>query len=198
MILPASFYGRDTPTVARDLLGCFLVHDELAGLTSGRIVETEAYITNDEAAHSFRGRTRRNSAVFGPVGHAYVFAVYGNRYCFNVVTGNAGGGEAVLVRALEPVDGIPLMQERRGTDNPLLLCSGPARLAQALGIGPECNTLSLTEGPLHILAADSRPGYLPVPGTGIARTTRIGITKSRELLLRFSIRDSRFVSRRKG
>src|SRR5271169_6269704 len=108
MLLPASFYGRDTITVARDLLGCFLVHDERAGLTSGRIVETEAYLANDEAAHSFRGRTKRNSAVFGPVGHAYIFAVYGNRYCFNVITGNAGGGEAVLVRALEPVDGIPL------------------------------------------------------------------------------------------
>lgn len=194
MILPTSFYAEDMVEVAQRLIGCFLVHDTDAGPASGRIVETEAYLVGDEAAHSFGGRTRRNRAVFGPVGHAYVFAVYGNRYCFNVVTGNRGG-EAVLIRALEPVDGIALMQERRGTSNPLLLCSGPARLAQALGIGLACSTMRLTDGRLTILLPDSMPGYLPIPDDSIARTTRIGVTKSRDLPLRFFVRDNRYVSR---
>ncbi|NLM29090.1 MAG: DNA-3-methyladenine glycosylase [Methanomicrobiales archaeon] len=196
MILPPSFYERDTVTVAKDLLGCLLVHREEAA-TMGWIVEVEAYLRDDPAAHSYRGETPRNQAMFGPAGHAYVYRIYGLHTCFNVVTGPEGTGEAVLVRALEPAGGIGLMQARRGTDDPFALTSGPGKLTQALNITMDLDGRSLSGGPLEIWSPESLPGRR-VEGAGgeIVQTTRIGITKAADLPLRFYLKGSRYISRR--
>lgn len=192
MILPAAFYERDTVTVAQNLLGCLLVHCEET-TTAGRIVEVEAYLRGDPAAHSYRGETKRNSAMFGPAGHAYVYRIYGLHTCVNVVTGTKGAGEAVLVRALEPVVGLDLMQARRGTDDPLSLASGPGKLAQALGITMDLNGTSLRDGPLQVRSSANPPEFRP---EDIVQTTRVGITKAADLPLRFYLKGSRYVSRR--
>jgi len=134
MILPPEFYAHDAVTVAKDLLGCLLVHQEEAGMAAGWIVEDEAYLRGDPAAHSFRGETKRNRVLFGPPGRAYIYRIYGLYTCIDVVTGPEGAGGAVLIRALEPAVGIDLMRERRGTDDPLALASGPGKLTEALGI----------------------------------------------------------------
>lgn len=197
MILPPGFYRRDTVTVAKDLLGCLLVHREEKGTTMGWIVEDEAYLRDDPAAHSFRGETRRNSVMFGPVGHAYIYRIYGLHTCVNVVTGSEGAGEAVLIRALEPVAGIDLMQARRGMDDPVSLASGPGKLTQALGITMDLNGTPLYEGPLQVWSPESLPGRRPegLPGV-IVQTTRVGITKAADLPLRFYRNGNRYISRR--
>jgi len=194
MILPPSFYEQETIAVATQLLGCRLVHLEAAGTICGKIVETEAYLVNDSAAHSFIGKTKRNNVLFGPVGHAYMYFVYGMHYCVNVVTGEEGSGEAVLIRALEPLKGIPVMEKRRGTGDLRQLCSGPAKLAQAFGITLTMNGAPLFEGPLQIRSPDTLPDQ--AQQFAIEQTTRIGIVKSRELPLRFYIRGNRFISRK--
>ncbi|MBE3588049.1 MAG: DNA-3-methyladenine glycosylase [Thermoanaerobacteraceae bacterium] len=188
-ILPRSFYGRDTVLVARELIGHYLVHDSPEGLTAGRIVETEAYLQGDPACHASRGMTNRNRVMFGPPGHAYVYFIYGMYYCFNVVTAAAGVGEAVLIRSLEPVAGIPLMQARRGREKLTELCSGPARLVLAMGITREHNGCDLTRGPLFLCRGEGE--HLPV-----VTTTRIGIREGAELPLRFYLQGSKYVSRR--
>ena len=172
------------------------MHLEGAETTVGRIVETEAYLSNDPASHGFIGKTKRNSVLFGPVGHAYVYFIYGMHYCFNVVTGQVGSGEAVLIRALEPLQGIPLMQQRRKVEKLSLLCSGPARLVQALAITPAFNGLSLLDGPLQLWSAESLSSFPIVQGTDIVETTRIGIAKAKELPLRFYIKGNSHISRR--
>jgi len=196
VILPRSFYERDAITVATGLLGCCLVHREDGFVTAGRIVETEAYLQGDPAAHSFRGRTPRTSVLFGPPGHAYVYFVYGMHWCMNVVTGTGEDRGAVLLRALEPVEGIPAMEERRKTKELRLLCSGPARLAQALAITGEFNGSSLLTGPLRIVSKD----HSPVDGTRgteeIVQTTRVGISKAQDKPYRFYLKRSQHVSRR--
>jgi len=194
MILPPSFYEQETIAVATQLLGCRLVHLEAEGTPCGKIVETEAYLVNDSAAHSFIGKTKRNSVVFGPVGHAYVYFVYGMHYCVNVVTGEEGSGEAVLIRALEPLKGIPVMEKRRGIKDIRSLCSGPAKLTKALGITLAMNGAPLFEGPLQIRSPDRVPDQ--TEQFAIEQTTRIGIVKSRELPLRYYIRGNRFISRK--
>jgi len=196
MILPRTFYEQDTLSAARDLLGCFLVHREEEGTTIGRIVENEAYVENDQAAHSYGGVTDRNRVLFGPPGRAYVFFIYGLYCCVNAVTGREGKGEAVLIRALEPADGIGLMEARRKTDKLTALCSGPGKLTQALHITMEDNGLSLTDSPLQIWSADSIARYQPPPGDQVVQTTRIGISKSTDLPLRFYIRGNRFISKK--
>jgi DNA-3-methyladenine glycosylase len=196
MILPRSFYEQDTITVARKLLGCFLVHQEDEGTTIGRIVEDEAYVEQDQAAHSYIGITERNRVMFGPAGHAYIFFIYGMHYCVNAVTGGEAKGEAVLIRALEPVAGIGLMQARRKTDRIADLCRGPGKLTQALHITGEENGLSLTDSPLQIWSPGSLPGYGPPAEDEIVQTTRVGILKSKNLPFRFYIRGCRFVSRK--
>jgi DNA-3-methyladenine glycosylase len=196
MILPRSFYEQDTLSVARKMLGCFLVHREEEGTTIGRIVEDEAYVEHDQAAHSSIGITGRNRVLFGPPGHAYVFFIYGMHSCVNAVTGREGKGEAVLLRALEPLQGIGLMQARRKTEKVTSLCSGPGKLTQALHITLQHNGVSLTDSPLQIWSADSMPGYEPPNEDGIVETTRIGISKSKDLPFRFYIKGSRFVSRK--
>lgn len=172
--LPRSFYERDTLTVARDLLGCELVHETPEGVAAGIVVEVEAYLgPEDRAAHSFGGRrTARTEAMWGPAGHAYVFQTYGLHFCFNVVTVGPGVPQAVLVRALEPTRGLELMARRRGVppERATLLCSGPARLCQALGITRAQYGHDLTRPPLYLCR-----GRGPVPDEAVATGPRIGV-----------------------
>ncbi|MEW6423486.1 MAG: DNA-3-methyladenine glycosylase [Bacillota bacterium] len=188
-ILPRSFYARDTSLVAQELLGHYLVHSTPDGVTAGKIVETEAYLQDDPACHAARGMTKRNRVMFGPPGHAYIYFIYGMYYCFNAVTREEGVGEAVLVRALEPVAGISLMQERRGRKKLSELCSGPGRLVQALGITKEQNGQDLTKGSLVICRGRN-------DRLAAVRTTRIGIKNGSELPLRFYIAGNPFVSQK--
>jgi DNA-3-methyladenine glycosylase len=195
MILPPWFYGQETVSVAKHLLGCYLVHLEGEATTLGSIVETEAYLVGDPASHAFIGQTPRNRVMFGPVGHAYVYLIYGLHHCVNAVTGQAGTGEAVLIRALEPLQGIAVMQERRRTHTLHLLCNGPARLTEALAITRAFNGIPLFEGPLQIWSADSLPAAPVVEEDDIVHTTRIGIAKAKELPLRFYLKGNRYISR---
>ena len=190
--LGAAFFARDAATVARALLGCVLLHRNEAGLCGGRIVETEAYLAlGDPASHSHRRPTAPNASMFARAGTAYVYRIYGVHLCFNVVTGPVGVGEAVLIRALEPLCGIEAQRRRRGVEDLRALCSGPGKLAQALGLGPEMDGESLLAGPLGVWS-----GERVVAGVEI--TPRIGITKARELPLRFVLEASPFASRRRG
>ena len=195
MILPRSFYEEETVTVAKTLLGCYLVHREGNMTTSGIIVETEAYLQQDPAAHSFHGRTPGNSVLFGPAGHAHLFFVYGRYWCMNVVTGRGAGGEAVLLRALEPEEGIPVMQKRRGFKDLELLCSGPGRLTQALAITGKYNGRPLDAGPLQIWSPDSISGKGVIPQQEVVQTTRVGISRAREFPYRFFLKGNPYVSR---
>ncbi len=190
--LPITFYQQDTLTVAKALLGAFLVHESPDGRTVGRIVETEAYLSGDPACHAYRRQTPRNATMFGPPGHAYVYQIYGIHYCVNVVTAAPGVGEAVLIRALEPVEGIELMQRRRNTQKLTDFCKGPGRLVQAMGITKAMNGISLLAPPLSILPGMAYPQY-PADFT-IVTTTRIGITRGTDLLYRFYAQKSPFVS----
>ncbi|MBM7854786.1 DNA-3-methyladenine glycosylase [Desulfohalotomaculum tongense] len=188
--LAREFYNRDTVQVARELLGCLLVHHSPEGAAGGIIVETEAYTQHgDPACHASRGMTPRNRVMFGPPGHAYVYFTYGIHYCFNAVTNAEGVGDAVLIRALQPEIGIPLMQKRRGRERLKDLCSGPAKLVQALGMSGEHNGADLTAGPVRLY-----PGWDRVPE--IVTTTRIGIREGAELPLRFYIKDNPYISKK--
>jgi DNA-3-methyladenine glycosylase len=178
--LSASFFARDVVSVARDLIGATLLVDGVGGL----IVETEAYATHDPASHSFGGATRRNAAMFGPPGHAYVYRSYGIHWCLNFV---CEPGSAVLVRALEPRFGLDAMRERRGSDAVRLLCSGPGRLCQALGVTIAMNGSALDAAPFSILKAELSLDVVAGP--------RIGITRAVELPWRFAHRNSPFLSR---
>ena len=178
--LPGTFFRRPADQVARDLLGHRLV-STLGGVrTSGRIVETEAYLgPEDPASHAAtrQGRTDRNAPMFGPGGTSYVYFIYGMHWCFNVVTGEVGEPQAVLIRALEPEEGLRTMGERRGREGDLT--SGPARLCQALDITGEWNGHPLSDPPLRIL-----PGK-PVPSDQVAISGRIGIRQARDWPLRY-------------
>ena len=196
MILPPEFYARDTVSLAKALLGTCLVHETRQGRTAGRIVETEAYLCDDAACHAARGKTKRNAVMFGPPGHAYVYLIYGTYYCFNVVSAGEGIGEAVLIRALEPVDGMELMQRRRGTDGIHSLCSGPGKLCSALAITPKVNGVALFSGALTIT---DLPGVPAVKPADIVTTARIGINAENLAVhepLRYYIKGSEFASRR--
>jgi len=190
--IPRAFFLRPTPLVARDLLGQVLVHDSPEGTTAGIIVETEAYLRDDPASHSFRGPTARNASMFGPPGRAYVYLIYGVHRCLNVVTAPEGVGEAVLLRALEPIEGLALMRLRRGDVADRDLCNGPGKLVQAMGIEGAHDGLDFAHGPIGL-----RESRLTRPGRArIVRDTRVGITNGRDLPLRFHLRESPFVSRR--
>lgn len=188
-ILPRSFYAGNTVEAAKTLLGNILVHETDDGLTAGKIVETEAYIQGDPACHASRGMTPRNRVMFGVPGHAYVYFIYGLYYCFNVVTAPAGVGEAVLIRALEPLQGLQLMQARRKRERLAELCSGPARLVQAMGITREHNGVDLTGGKLYVSKGEDAP-------LQFVTTTRIGIKEEVPLPLRFYLAGSSFISRK--
>jgi DNA-3-methyladenine glycosylase len=196
MILQRPFYQRDTVTVAKDLLGKILVHESSQGMTSGRIVETEAYKgPEDQAAHSSGGRrTPRNEVMFGEKGHAYVYFIYGMYYCFNVTTGNVlGKPEAVLLRALQPVAGKKIMAKRRGTKqtDAIKLTNGPSKLCMAMDISRPQNKTDLTSPPLYIKDA---PPVLP---DDIVKTKRIGVDyagKWKNNPWRFYIKENKYVS----
>lgn len=196
MILPRAFYARPTLDVAPDLIGAVLVHDGAGGRAAGVIVEVEAYIgESDPACHAAPGPTTRNAPLYGPPGVAYVYLNYGIHYLVNAVTEPAGSPAAILIRALEPVEGEPLMRRRRGryagrrpdafdTDE---LCRGPGNLTRALGISLRQNTSDLTRGPLRI--EDRRLGPRP-----LAWSRRVGINVGVEAEWRVYAADSRAVS----
>ena len=179
--LGRKFYARDTERVARELLGCYLVSTVDNRRTAGRIIEVEAYVgPHDPAAHGFGNRrTPRNTSMFGAPGTAYVYRSYGLHWCFNVVTEHEGYPAAVLVRALDPVAGLATMARRRGTDTRRLLCAGPGRVCQALGITRATDGASLARGPVRI-TRPSRHEIAPCLVTG-----RIGISKAADWPLRF-------------
>jgi DNA-3-methyladenine glycosylase len=196
--LRRSFYEQETTELARVLLGTFLVHKTIDGVSVGRIVETEAYLGSaDPASHAFRGPTKRNTSMFGPPGHLYLYFIYGVHWCCNIVSAPRGVGEAVLLRALEPVAGLALMRERRGVESERDLSRGPGRLVKAMGLGPEHDGADLVRGPLGIW---DRASWSPPPGARwdepIDSSPRVGISRAAEMPLRFSLRQNPFVSRR--
>jgi DNA-3-methyladenine glycosylase len=186
MILPRRFYSRPTIEVAKDLLGKKLRHGE----TSGIIVETEAYLGEDDlAAHSSRGITDRTRVIFGPPGHAYVYFIYGMYECLNLVAEPAGKPGCVLIRSVEPTDGIDMMRLRRPRAKRVEdLASGPGKLTLAFGITRKLNGSDVTRPPLTV--------YDGPPPARIVTTPRIGITRCADWPLRFYAADNRFVSRR--
>ncbi|SOD78110.1 DNA-3-methyladenine glycosylase [Spirosoma fluviale] len=208
--LPSDFYqSHSTLTLAQLLLGCELVHESAEGVTAGIIVETEGYLTDDPACHAYRRQTTRNAAMFGPAGTLYVYQIYNHYNCINVVTGPEGVGEAILIRALEPTEGIDLMGLRRNeafktgferyrsntidattADGQRNLANGPAKLTIALGITKnEHNASSLTTGNIYIRG--------PVlHDFDMVTTTRIGLTHGTDLPYRYYIKGNKFVSRK--
>ena len=188
--LPREFYDRDADGVARDLLGAVLECRSPEGIARGRIVETEAYLgPHDPACHAAAGLTDRNRALFGPPGRAYVYFIYGVHWCVNAVTRETGFGSAVLIRALEPLEGLALMRRRRDTERLTELTSGPAKLCYALGIDGGYDGLRLDRGPLRILAG------APVPASRLGVSARIGIVKAADWPLRFFETENPHVSR---
>ena len=189
--LPREFYARDPGTVARELLGKVLVRATDEGVISGRIVETEAYLSRrDPACHAHRGPNRKNATMFGHAGHAYVYMIHA-RWCLNAVTEEVGLGSAVLIRAIEPLEGIELMRGRRRVDALRDLARGPARLCEALGVTKVYDGWDLTIGRELWIAADRASNG---PPTRIARSARIGISSARRRLLRYFVAGSPFVS----
>lgn len=189
-VLPREFYHRDTVEVARELLGKRLVRRSLEGVATGRIVEVEAYLPiDDPACHASRGRTRSNEAMFGPPGRAYVYPIH-SRYCFNVVTQGEGIPTAVLIRAIEPLTGIELMQRRRGRQDRSELARGPARLCQALAIDRRLDHWDLVRGQ-RLWIDDEFSGSTTLV---VGQSKRIGVTSAHDLLLRFFEANSLWVS----
>jgi DNA-3-methyladenine glycosylase len=181
--LGRDFFARSVHEVAPDLVGATLLVDGVGG----PIVEVEAYDHEDPASHAFRGRTARNASMFGPPGRAYVYRSYGIHWCLNLVCEEAGTAAAVLLRALEPAEGLDAMRERRRTESPRLLCSGPGRLCEALGVTRAHDGLALDEPPFELRAA--------VHPVEVAAAPRIGITRAAELPWRYVLAGSRFLSR---
>lgn len=191
--LPRDFYARDTSAVARELLGQYLLRRLNGDRLVCRIVETEAYYgSGDPASHAARGRTPRSGIMFGPAGHAYVYFNYGVHYLLNVVTEAEGTAGAVLIRALEPVEGIETMLANRPVVDFRQLANGPGKLTKALSIDLRDNGADLTRGNLGIVRGDSLVGDRIVAGP------RIGIREGKEYPYRFYIEDNQFVSRRNG
>jgi len=186
MRLAQDFYERSVHEVARELIGCVVRHGE----TAGRIVETESYHMEEPACHAFAGVTERTRTLYGEPGRAYVYFSYGIHSLLNAVAEGEGVGAAVLIRALEPVDGVELMRQRRDLARVEDLCSGPGKLTQALGIGLPLNGSSLVDGPIELLRRE-----LDVREPRVVAAERIGITKAMELPWRFCDADSVHVSR---
>jgi DNA-3-methyladenine glycosylase len=181
--LKAADFAGASSDMARTLIGATVLVDGVGG----RVVETEAYDHEDPASHSFSGPTPRNIAMFGPPGRAYVYRSYGIHWCLNFVCSEEGHGAGVLIRAIEPQHGIDVMRARRGLEDLRLLCSGPGRVGQALGITRDYNGMRLDRAPFEVLAASE-----PVQ---IVMGKRIGITKAMDVPWRFGLAGSRFVSR---
>ncbi|MFN2587110.1 MAG: DNA-3-methyladenine glycosylase [Actinomycetota bacterium] len=196
--LTREFYARDALGVARDLIGCVFVHRHPEGVAAVRLVETEAYRgPQDPGSHGYRGMTARTEVMFGPPGRLYVYFTYGMHWCANVVCGDAGTCEAVLLRAGEPMAGIDLMRRRRGNVPDRLLAAGPARLAQALGLDGDHNGASLLRGGTMWCAEDERTEA--VRSAEVAQTTRIGLGSGRgdEIPWRFVVPGHPHASRRR-
>jgi DNA-3-methyladenine glycosylase len=183
-LLHRAFFARSVHAVAPDLIGVTLLFRG----TGGVIVETEAYHHTDPAAHSFGGQTARNAVMFGPPGHAYIYRSYGIHWCLNFVCECEGSASAVLIRAIEPTQGVMAMRRRRGIHDERLLCAGPGRLCEALGITGAYNGYALDQPPFR-LQARAQPA-------DIAVGPRIGITKATELPWRYGLKGSVFLSRR--
>jgi DNA-3-methyladenine glycosylase len=181
--LSRAFFRRSVLEVAPDLIGATLL---VAGV-GGRIVELEAYHHTEPAAHSFRGPTKRNAVMFGPPGYTYVYRSYGIHWCLNFVCEPKGSAAAVLIRAVEPTEGIPVMRRRRGTADVRLLCSGPGRVCEALGITAAQNGFALDEKPFQLFAREAAVEIITGP--------RIGITKAVDLPWRYGAKGSRFLSK---
>jgi DNA-3-methyladenine glycosylase len=190
--IPRSFYEQSTLDVARQLLGKYLVRRHPDGTTVGRIVETEAYVgPQDKACHASRGRTARTEIMFGPAGHAYVYLVYGFHHMLNIVTEQKDFPAAVLIRAVEPMDGIALMKKRRGTEEPRQFASGPGKLCEAFAIDRMLNGADLCGSVLYIRDdGDAMPGIRARPRIGVDYA---GTWKHKPW--RFLIKGSEFVSK---
>ena len=200
--LSRSFYLRPTLQVAQELLGKYFIRRSSKNLLIGKIVEVEAYRSNDPASHSFRGKTNRNSVMFCDGGHLYVYFTYGMHFCANIVTGKEGIGEAVLIRAVEPLVGIEVMKRNRYGSNKsinlqslnhkilLNLSNGPAKFCQAFGIARQDNGLDLLDGEISI--TDGKP----IPSKLIKRSSRIGIQQGIKKNWRFFIAGNPWVSRK--
>ena len=182
-MIAKDFFARTVHDVAPDLVGATL----LVNGVGGTIVEVEAYAADDPAAHGYGGRTTRNAAMFGPPGHAYVYRSYGIHWCLNFVCEDEGVAAAVLIRALEPTEGLDAMRARRGVDDVRLLCSGPGRLCQALAVTRQHDGVELDRPPFELRA---RTGDV-----ALAAGPRIGITRAPEEPWRYGVPGSRFLSR---
>jgi DNA-3-methyladenine glycosylase len=183
MTLDREVFARSVHEVAPDLIGVTLLVDGVGG----PIVEVEAYDHEDPAAHGYGGRTARNASMFGPPGHAYVYRSYGIHWCLNFVCEEVGSASAVLIRALEPRAGLEVMRERRRLEDERILCAGPGRLCEALGITRDHDSLPLDRPPFELLAREEEPEITVGP--------RIGITKAVEQPWRYALTGSRFLSR---
>lgn len=181
--LHKSFFGRSVHEVAPDLIGATLLVNGVGGI----IVEVEAYHHTDPAAHSYNGRTPRNAVMFGPPGYLYVYRSYGIHWCMNFVCEEEGSASAVLLRAIEPAQGLTAMKRRRGLVDERQLCSGPGKVCEALGITDRHNGLPLDKAPFELRARDR--------DYEIASGVRIGITKAAELPWRYGMKGSRFLSK---
>jgi len=189
-ILGRGFYSRPTVRVAKELLGKYLVVNKNGRTVSGKIVEVEAYRgPYDPASHAYRGMTPRNKIMFGEAGHAYVYFTYGMYYCLNVITERKGFPAGVLIRALEPTDGIALMKRRRKKDDVRELTSGPGKLCQAMGIDKSLYGADLTGKTIYVEDRGEKEGR-------IVSAHRIGIDEGKEKKWRFYLKDNTFVSRR--
>jgi DNA-3-methyladenine glycosylase len=181
--LRRAFFNRSVHDVAPDLIGATLLFDGVGG----RIVEVEAYHHTEPAAHSFRGPTLRNAVMFGPPGYTYVYRSYGIHWCLNFVCEQKGSASAVLIRAIEPTAGLPAMRRRRAVSDDRLLCAGPGRVCEALGITAVHNGMALDLPPFELFARAVTVEIRVGP--------RIGITKAAELPWRYGLKDSRFLSK---
>ncbi len=189
-------FNLDTLTIAKNLLGYSFIHENDEGKTTGIIVETEAYLQNDPACHAYRKKSLRNAPMFGKAGTIYVYQIYGMHFCVNISTNQEDIGEAVLIRALEPTEGLALMEERRLKQSklnqmkPKDLCSGPGKLVQAMGIHKGMNDWHILDSELKII-----PPKIQISDNEIVTTTRIGITQGVDLPYRFYMKGNKFVSR---
>jgi DNA-3-methyladenine glycosylase len=184
-----AFLEGQASQVAPQLLGCLLEREINGQKLIGRIVEVEAYDETDASSHSYKGRTARTEVMFGPSGFLYVYFTYGMHYCCNIITGPTGYGSAVLIRAIEPIKGEELMESKRNGQTGVNLSNGPAKLCQALSIDKNLNGHNLASSPLKLIVPATR-------GVDqIVQTTRIGITKAKDLQWRFYIAKNPYVSR---